>query len=38
MWQERQPRKPYPSDVTDQPWAIVVGDVEARLLRRREHV
>jgi putative transposase len=23
MWQERHPRKPYPSDVTDQQWAIL---------------
>jgi transposase len=23
MWQERHPRKPYPSDVTAQPWAIL---------------
>jgi len=23
MWQERQPHKPYPSDVTEQPWAIL---------------
>ena len=23
MWQERQRRKPYPSDITDEPWAIL---------------
>ena len=23
MWQERQRRKPYPSDITDEPWVIL---------------
>lgn len=23
MWQERHPRKPYPSDVTDPQWALL---------------